>query len=337
MDFPHWERSPRSSWRMAVLIGANTRTYKFALGAALLDAAAEGRSEILLRDLAVPYAMELVRHLDQAPQMSLRAERGGADFLSVAEREAAESLRLGHPTEELLTAAMQSMPGMVMRKFHNLPSGGAEIPHRFYEVTGRSKERVVRLSKELRDIAGSEQAASLQGELSARWSIVETSFTAEIGRSLLLEGVYVDMTTLQITDRQRRRSVAGVTNAVIGFQQGLCMICAQPLTPGIDDIAVDHVFPYSFMRLLRPAGKGTAPDLDAVWNLTPTHAPCNGRKSNRPPTPEEMARLAQRNEAIMRSPVPLRRTLELTLLHNKHSSTRPDEWFRFIQHVRDLL
>ncbi|MER5621651.1 hypothetical protein ABT061_11475 [Streptosporangium sp. NPDC002544] len=322
---------------MAVLLGKNTRTYKFALGTALLDAAAEGRSEILLRDLAVPYAMGLVRHLGQAPQMRLRAERGESDFLSVAEREAEESLRLGSPTEELLAAAIKSMPEMVMQKFHNLPSGGAEVPHRFYEVTGRSSERVVRLSKELRDIAQSEQAATLRGELSARWSIVETSFAIGIGQSLIDEGVAVDLTTLQITDRQRRRSVAGVTDAVIGFQRGLCLICAEPITPGIDDIAIDHVFPYSFMRLLRPGGKGTAPDLDAIWNLAPTHAQCNGQKSNRPPTREEMTRLAQRNEAIMQSPVPLKKTLELTLKHNKHSSTRSGEWLRFIQHVHALL
>ncbi|MEU4534473.1 hypothetical protein AB0G15_06380 [Streptosporangium sp. NPDC023825] len=337
MDFSHWERSPRSSWRMAVLMGANSRTYKFALGAALLDAAAEGRSEILLRDLAAPYAMGLVRHLGQAPQVSQKGERGEKDFLSVAEREAAESLRLGSPTEELLAAAVDSMPRMVMRKFHNLRGEGAEVPHRFYEVTGRSHEKVVRLSKELSDIARSEQAPTLRGELSARWSIVETSFAAGIGRSLIDEGVAVDMTTLQITDRRRRRPVTGVTDAVIGFQHGLCMICAELITPGIDVIAVDHVFPYSFMRLLRPGGGGTAPDLDAVWNLAPTHAWCNGQKSNRPPVPAEMIRLAQRNEAIMRSPHPLKKTLKLTLEHNGHKGTRPGQWFTFVQHVRDLL
>ncbi|WP_326828509.1 hypothetical protein OIE13_19655 [Streptosporangium sp. NBC_01810] len=337
MDFSHWEQSPRSSWRMAVLVGANTRTYKFALGAALLDAAAEGRSEILLRDLAVPYAMGLVRHLGQAPQVSQKGERGEKDFLSVAEREAAESLRLGSPTEELLAAAIDSMPRMVMRKFHNLRGEGAEVPHRFYEVTGRSHERVVRLSRELRDIALSEQATSLRGELSARWSIVETSFAIGIGQSLIREGVVVDMTTLQITDRQRRRSVAGVTDAVIGFQRGLCLICTDPITLGIDSIAVDHVFPLSFRRLLPSGGKGTAPDLDAIWNLAPTHAGCNGQKSNRLPTEQEMFRLAERNEAIMQSPRPLRKTLELTLKHSGYKSTRPGEWHTFIRHVRDLL
>ncbi|MFF5108100.1 hypothetical protein [Streptosporangium sp. NPDC000509] len=322
---------------MAVLIGANSRTYKFALGFALLEAAAEGRSEILLRDLAVPYAMELVRHLGQAPQVSQKGELGEKDFLSVAEREAAESLRLGSPTEELLAAAIKSMPEMVMRKFHNLRGEGAEIPHRFYEVTGRSHERVVRLSKELRDIAQSEQAPTLRGELSARWNIVEASFAIGIGRSLVKEGVIVDMSTLQITDRLRRRSVAGVTDAVIGFQRGLCLICTDPIALGIDDIAVDHVFPLSFTRLLPSGSRGTAPDLDAIWNLAPTHAGCNGRKSNRLPTEQEMFRIAQRNVGIMQSPHPLRRTLELTLEHSGYKNPRPDEWFTFIRQVRGLF
>ncbi|WP_371779729.1 HNH endonuclease [Streptosporangium subroseum] len=332
MDFFHLEPTARSSWRLAVLMGANTRTYKFALGAALLDTAAEGRSEILLRDLAVPYAMSLVRHLDKAPQAPSAVVPGASDFLAVAKREAAESLRLGHPTEELLAASVRSMPAMVMQKFHNL-RGEAELPHRFYEVTGSSRERVVRLSDPLREIARPEQAASLRGELTARWSIVETSFAAEIGRSLIREGVAVDMTTLQITDKRRRRSVAGVTDAVIGFQHGLCLICAEPITPGIDDIAVDHVFPYSFMRMLGPVDHGTAPDLDAIWNLAPAHASCNGRKSNGPPKPAELIRLAQRNEAIMQSPHPLRRTLQLTLQDNGYNSTRSGEWLTFIQWV----
>ncbi|WP_211264080.1 HNH endonuclease domain-containing protein [Streptosporangium amethystogenes] len=322
---------------MAVLVGANTRTYKFALGSALLYAAAEDRSEILLRDLAVPYAMELVRHLGQAPQMRQRAERGESDFLSVAEREAAESLRLGSPTEELLVAAIKSMPEMVMQKFHNLPSGGAKVPHRFYEVTGRSPEQVVRLSRELRDIAQSEQAPTLRGELSARWSIVETSFAIGIGQSLIHEGVVADLTTLQITDKQRRRSVTGVTDAVIGFQRGLCLICADPIALGIDSIAVDHVFPFSFRRLLPSGGKGMAPDLDAIWNLAPTHAGCNGQKSNRLPTEQEMFRLAQRNEAIMQSPYPLKKTLALTLEHSGYKNPQPGAWFTFIRHVRGLF
>ncbi|SPL92990.1 unnamed protein product [[Actinomadura] parvosata subsp. kistnae] len=330
MDFFREEPTARSSWRLAVLMGANSRTYKFALGQALLGAAAEGRTDILLRDLAEPYAMSLVEHLAEAPQTSSKTVPGGTDFLTVAQEESAESVRLGSPTEKLLAAAMKSMPTMVMQKFHNLRGDGAEVPHRFYEVTGTSRERVVKLTDHLRAVAMSEQKASLEAELAARWSIVETSFAAGVGRSLVEEGVAVDLDTLLITDKQRRRSVAGVTEAVIGFQHGRCIICAQLLVPGVDDVAVDHVFPYSFKRLLR----GADVDLDAIWNLAPAHRDCNGQKSNRPPTEGQLTRLAQRNEAIMQSPHPLKKTLQLTLKRHGFADGRVGEWWNFIQRVR---
>ncbi|MFI7618251.1 HNH endonuclease [Nonomuraea terrae] len=334
VEFFREEPTARSSWRLAVLMGVNVRTYKFALGQALLSAAAEGRNDIPLRDLAKPYAMSLVEHRAQAPQASPRVVAGGSDFLSVAREEAVESLRCGSPTEKLLAAAMKSMPAMVMQKFHNLRGdGGAEVLHRFYEVAGTPRERVVKLTDHLLEIALSEQKTSLQAELAARWNIVETSFATGVGRSLVEEGVAVDLETLQLTDKERRRSVAGVTEAVIGFQHGRCIICADLLIPGVDDVAVDHVFPYSFKRLL----PGAEIDLDAIWNLAPAHRPCNGHKSNQPPTRGQLTRLALRNEAIMQSPHPLKRTLQLTLKRHGFTGRRVGEWWDFMQGVRSQL
>ncbi|MFC4006000.1 hypothetical protein ACFOY2_02115 [Nonomuraea purpurea] len=334
VEFFREEPTARSSWRLAVLMGANVRTYKFALGGALLGAAAEGRTDILLRDLAKPYAMSLVEHLAQAPQASPKVVASESDFLSVAREEAAESVRLGSPTEKLLAVAMKSMTDMVMQKFHNLRGGGStEVPHHFYEVAGTSRERVVKLTDHLREVALSEQKPSLQAELAARWSIVETSFAAGVGRSLVEEGVAVDLEAMQITDKERRRSVAGVTEAVIGFQHGRCIICADPLIPDVDDVAVDHVFPYSFKRLLA----GANIDLDAIWNLAPAHWPCNSQKSNQLPKPGQLTRLALRNEAIMQSPHPLKRTLQLTLKRHGFTGGRVGEWRDFIQGVRNHL
>ncbi|MFI6816722.1 HNH endonuclease [Nonomuraea sp. NPDC050328] len=330
-EFFREEPTARASWRMAVLMGANSRTYKFALGDALLAAAASGRTEIPLDELAVPYSMSLATHLKLAPQAPATAVAGESDFLSVAEREAEESVRQGSPTELLLAAAIRSMPAMVMRKFHNL-RGGGEIPHHFYEVTGPSRARLVRLTPHLRDVAQAEQTPNLRDELAARWSIVELSFAAEIGRSLVAEGFAVDAATSKLTDKRRRRPVTGVAEAVLGFQHGRCLICAEPLILGAEPVAVDHVFPWSFMRLL--GSEGT--DLDAVWNLAPAHAVCNARKSNRPPTPDELTRLARRNEAIMQSPHPLRQTLLLTLKRYRYTG-RPGEWVSFIRFVRDSL
>ncbi|GAA3572005.1 hypothetical protein GCM10022419_061100 [Nonomuraea rosea] len=331
MEFFRTEPTARSSWRLAVLMGLNARTYKFALGEALLGAAAEGRTDILLSELAKPYAMSLVNHLAHAPQAPAGTVVRDSDPLAVARREAPESIRLGAPTDELLAVSMKSMPVMVMQKFHNLPGGG-EVPHRFYEVTGAGRQGVVRLSDHLREVALAEQAASLREELAARWSIVETSFAAEVGRSLIQEGVAVDLDTLRIVDKQRRRPVTGLTASVIGFQHGRCVICAEPLIPGTDEVAVDHVFPYSFKRLI-----DQAIDLDAIWNLAPAHAACNLRKSNQPPDHGQLARLAQRNEAIMQSPHPLKRTLQITLQRHGFKGAGAGEWPRFIRQVRDLI
>src|SRR5437868_8583765 len=185
-EFYRVDPSPRSSWRLAVLMGANSRTYKFALGEALLQFAAAGRTEVTLNELAGRYAMGLLRHLEHAPQAAGASATAPTDFLTIAAREGAESRRLGQPTEALAQAAVKNMPGMVMQKFHNL-GRGSHVPHRFYELDGSPRERLVRFTRELQQVALSEQAGLLRGELDARWNIVEFSFTVGISRTLMEE------------------------------------------------------------------------------------------------------------------------------------------------------
>ncbi|MEV5776136.1 HNH endonuclease [Streptomyces antimycoticus] len=332
VDFYRREPSARTSWRLAVLMGANSRTYKFAFGAALLEYAAQDRTEVTLEELAIPYAMGLVAHLAEAPQAPSGLQVRESDFLAVAEREAKESAALGHPTDRLRHAAVRSMPGMVMQKFHNL-RGNTRTAHRFYDLIGNSHQRIVRLTPELRSIAKGEQSIGLRAELGARWDIVESSFAAGIGRSLIDEGFSVDWATLQLTDKRRRRSVTGVADAVIGFQHGRCLICAQPIAPS-DSTVVDHVFPYSLMRRFGDVSGWHGPDLDAIWNLAPAHQACNSAKSDRLPTAGELHGLAQRNEAIMHSPHPLRKTLQLSLHSAQHSDTPKGHWPHFLRQVQ---
>ncbi|SDJ74017.1 HNH endonuclease [Streptomyces indicus] len=307
------EPSVRSSWRLAILMGANSRTYKFALGDALLEHARHGHAEIPLSELAVPYAMSLVEHAATAPQAPEGTAIGKTDFLAIAAAECAEARKLGRPTDLLLDAAVKSMPAMVMQKFHNL-RGGTEVPHRFYEMAGNPRQRIVRLTPQLVQVAQSEQAPGLRAELGARWSIVESSFAAGIGRALIEEGVTVDWATLKLTDKRRRRPVTGVADALIGFQHGRCLICDDVLDlADAVAVAVDHVFPYSLMQRYASVGGWSGPDLDVLWNLAPAHETCNSTKSDRLPRPHELERLARRNEAIMGSPHPLRKTLSIAL------------------------
>ncbi|MEV8319346.1 HNH endonuclease [Streptomyces sp. NPDC059900] len=312
-------------------MGANSRTYKFALGDALLEHARQGHTEILLRDLAVPYAMRLAEHAARAPQAPRGTSIGETDFLGVAAAEREETHQLGRPTDRLLDAAVKSMPAMVMRKFHNL-GGGSEVPHRFYKVTGSPRRRSVTLTPQLLQVAQSDQARGLRAELDARWSIVESSFAAGIGRALVQEGVTVDWPTLQLTDKRRRRPVTGVAQALIGFQHGRCLICDDTLDLA-DPLAVDHVFPFALMQRYASVGRWTGPDLDALWNLAPAHEACNSTKSDRLPRNGELQRLTQRNEAIMGSPHPLKKTLQLAL-HTAPGSRVAARWADFLHEVQ---
>ncbi|MFI2612258.1 HNH endonuclease [Kitasatospora sp. NPDC018619] len=331
-EFYRREPVPRTAWRQAVLMGRNSRTYKFALGAALLECAATGRTEIPLGELAGPYALALATRLGGAPQAP--ATGGADDFLTVAAREAEETLAAGRPTERLVEAARRSMPGMVMDRFHNL-GGGTEVEHRFYELVGRGRGRTVVLTPALRQLAASEQAPGLRTELEARWSIVESSFALGVSRGLLTEDLDVDLERSVLVDRHRRRPVTGIADAVIGFQYGRCLLCDEPITAE-DKVVVDHVFPFSLMKRYDFLPGGPQPDLDRPWNLAPAHEACNSAKSDRLPTPEELDRLARRNEAVMESPVRLKDNLRASLNRAKLGGRPPGHrWPAFIRHVQD--
>ena len=55
--------TPAGDWRHIVRFGRNVASYKFALGRALLDLAAQQQTFIRLEDLSVPYAASICEHL----------------------------------------------------------------------------------------------------------------------------------------------------------------------------------------------------------------------------------------------------------------------------------
>jgi 5-methylcytosine-specific restriction endonuclease McrA len=220
---------------------------------------------------------------------------------------------------------------MVMQKFHNLRAFG-EVPHKFYEVVGRGDDRVLRLTPELNQVATTPDL--LQDELDARWSIVESSFDAGIGRSLMDRGVVLSADGAQILQAPfRRASVTSARAALTGFQHGRCFYCHEPLTSLPRGVHVDHVYPIALTR----TGSWRGPDVNGVWNLVVACSACNLTKSSRVPTPDEVRALIDRNEAIMTSPHPLKRTLELTMtMPNGSAATSQAARLAFIQAVDNL-
>jgi hypothetical protein len=330
MEFYRVEPTPVTSWRMAVLMGANSRTYKFALGAALLELAKAGQDEATVEELAVPYAWRLAQHADQYPQGPATAVGGTKDFLTVLATEREASLDAGRPTEKLIAAAIESMPSMVMQKFHNL-RGMGQINHSFYTLQGRGASRRVVLSKDLQTVA---QHELLVDELAARWAIVEASFDAGIGRGLVGSGMTVSEDGEHLLTTTRRVSLTRVRPALTGFQHGRCFYCPDPLSAEPRAVHVDHVYPFSFMA--RTSWKG--PDLNGVWNLVAACRGCNLSKSSRMPTGDEVERLLARNNAIAGSPHPLRRTLERTMAtpSGRPATTSADR-YKFMRRVHLLV
>lgn len=336
MQFYRKEPTARTSWRLAILMGANTRTYKFALGSALLEVGQQGRDIVSLRELASLYTARLLDRASDFPQAPASNELGTNDFLSVLDRERAASLATGEPSEALVDAATRSIPGMVMQKFHNL-RGVGQVAHTFYEIEGSGTQRRVRLTSDLRNVAARPDV--LSDELEARWSIVEASFDAGIGRSLVQGGVDLDDDMATIVSPTRRIALTSLRGAIAGFQHGRCFYCHQPLYDLGADVAVnpvisgknvhvDHVVPFSWMK----TGSWTGPNLNHVWNLVLACAPCNLAKSSRQPTNDELARLLARNAAIAGSPHPLRRTIEITM-----NSSGPDAEHRRRRFMQDVV
>ncbi|WP_028478320.1 HNH endonuclease [Nocardia sp. CNY236] len=305
MQFYLDEPTARTSWRLAILTGVNTRTYKFALGSALLEVGQTGREVVPLRELASRYAAHLVNRAEpthQAPPGTV----GERDFLAILGQERNASIASGEPTDRLVDAAVRSIPTMVMQKFHNLRVTGA-VAHTFYALSGDGTNRSVRLSPELRNIAT--DPGVLADELAARWAIVEASFAASIGRGLVQGGVDIDGELSTLVTPVRRVAVTSIRGAIAGFQHGRCFYCGQPMEDLSTEVQVDHVFPFIWMN----TGSWRGPNLNHVWNLVLACAPCNLAKSDRRPTTAEVERLVRRNDVIASSPHPLRRTIEITM------------------------
>ncbi len=300
MKFYRAEPTAVTSWRMAVLMGANSRTYKFALGYALLDLARRGQQDISLADLATPYAMQLVHRAQLYPQGPTSSVSGSADFLTILVEESDASRRHGIPTDRLLDAAVASIPQMVMRKFHNL-RGFGEVPHRFYDVHGRGSGRRVIVTPELLHVAKNEAVLGL--ELDARWSIVEACFQAEVGRHLVSSGVTVSPDGRQLLAPVRRVAVAGAREALMGFQHGRSFYCQEAVTVDSGSVHVDHVYPFSLMT----TGSWCGPDLNGVWNLS---SPALHATSRRATGSLSQAKYSGSCPGTTRSPAPRTRYVE---------------------------
>ena len=296
------EHSPtrESNWRGIILFGDNVASYKFALGKALLELAAQGITFVTLDQLAEPYTRHLVEHIRKTNKQSTSST---SRFLDVCRSFARGEIG----SDALHEQAVQLGFNNVIDAFHNV--NGAPVPTRFY-VDERRTRRGITLTDDLLQLARSNQFGSLPHETEARWRLVETAWSLGIASTLLQIGYDPDGKELFIPIRDHRRvTVTSSRDALNGYQKGKCFYCFADISivPGDAALAdVDHVIPHMLGVL------DLSLNLNGVWNLVLACSTCKrgiGGKLACVPEPRLMERLARRNTFFVESHHPLRETI----------------------------
>jgi 5-methylcytosine-specific restriction endonuclease McrA len=287
--------SLESYWRGIILFGDNVATYKFALGRSLLQLATQGKTQVTLQELAVPFSAALVEHLDSGnPQGTF----GTGQFL-----DACKKCSLGEISQdELLRTTVRLGFNNVIDAFHHV-SGIHSMP-RFFTDERRTSLKGVVLTDEIYRLLESSQAVNLPYEVEARWRLVETAWGLNINRGLLTVKYDASGDELFIEDRNLRRiDITSSRDALNGYQKGKCFYCFRDIEIESSNTHVDHFFPHVVKA------HSVLDNVDGVWNLVLACSSCNLSKSDQRPHQKYLLRLYQRNEFYIGSNHPLKETL----------------------------
>jgi len=287
-----------ANWRAVVLFGRNVASYKFALAKTLLGMADRPDDRVPLEKLAAPFARHLCEHLKLVDK---QATSRSSKFL-----DACRAFNRGElPEDRLIETTARLGFNNVIDAFHVV--GNGPVPVRFFEDerNGSRGAGAIRLTDDLRRLAGSVQGGSLADEAEARWRLVEKAWSLDLPRA----GVAVQADTAQnllYVERVRRLNLTGVRAALNGYQRGHCFYCRAETPLKATD--VDHFFPWVLKE------RGQMPDADCVWNLVLACRNCNRGEQGkfaRVPAPRLVARLHERNSWLVDSHHPLRETIML--------------------------
>ncbi len=293
--FLEYQPSDYDYLRGIILFGANSASYKFALGKSLLELASQGREAVSLEELAVPFSRHICAHLQEAPK---QGHSPTSTFLK-----GCRSYNNGEIDEDALIEHTRRLGfENVIDTFHIVAR--TDVPTRFFLDERKSSTKGIILTPEIHAVcagAGDDVAE----EIEARWRLVETAWDLEINTSLIL----YDSSNDQLTSRDRRRQVTSARPALNGYQRGKCFYCYRQveITPGSEDLAdVDHVFPHVLQR------HSVMKNLDGVWNLVLACVDCNrGARGKFDAVPDMtyVKQLNTRNNYLIRTHDPLKDTL----------------------------
>lgn len=316
VKFQEHHPSIESYWRSIILFGRNVASYKFSLAETLLELSKEGKSNIRLDELAIPYSKYICKHIKESPKQTTSPN---SKFLNACLDYTKDNI--SH--NELVDSTVANGLGIVLDKFHNV--NGGEIPTKFYT---KSKNGII-LTDELFELSELLDRETLNNEVESRWNLVETAWELGINRSLL-SIKYDDKNEVLFIDKKlRRKDVTSVRGALNGYQKGKCFYCNDDIVVSDDETNtcdVDHFFPHILQNHMADV------NINGVWNLVLTCKECNrgiNGKFALVPDIKFLYKLDDRNNYLISSHHPLRETLMqqtgITSIDRMHFLNKMDE------------
>lgn len=301
MKFYNEDLSRETLWRSIILFGRNVASYKFALGKALLEIAAEEKTRVTLDELAPSYSRALCEHLKKNPKQGT--------FKTSTFLKACDDFNKGViSNEELIRVTVKRGFNNVIDAFHVVNSG--DVPVRFFHDE-RSNGSCINISDDLLKLTSSVQFDSFAQEIEARWRLVETAWELNLPAKLLSVSYDKQEETILFKDSNRRIGISSCRDALNGYQKGLCFYSRTPISLNrlsLDLCDVDHFLPHTLCQF----SEFSSININGVWNLVLSSKACNrgeGGKFAKVPKVRFLEKLHERNEHYISSHHPLRETI----------------------------
>lgn len=262
-------------WRMLILYGLNTATYKIALGQCLYNFTENQKTNVSMDMLSKEFFDLYNRRLENGmPQLSHETR------LTVMEKVVARYKGGTIGYDEAIDYVKNNAFGDVVPRFHNLDK--MELNHNFYEITDSG----IILTDSVFKVFEGDDKIELKRELDARWSLLESAFEMKRKNAKLIN----DIKKFYLLKGYERTDITYMKDMLNGYQEGCCFYCGEPL---FGETHVDHVIPRAFLYHDKP------------WNLVLSHENCNEQKSDYLPSEYFIKKLVDRNERLIKSNHPL--------------------------------
>ena len=199
-----------NQWRAIILFGRNVASYKFALAKSLLDLADQEKTNLGLADIAPKFSQNICDHLKQEDKQSTSKS---SKFLDSCRNFNSEKIS----QEKLVLDTVKNGFNNVIDAFHIVNQD--EVGVRFFEDNRKSRGGIT-LTDNIFKLKETIQGFSMKNEVEARWRLVETAWSLNIGRNLVGVQADFDSGTLFV-DAVRRVNITSARDALNGYQKGL--------------------------------------------------------------------------------------------------------------------